>query len=73
MDIPDRDLPLAEKIKECQEVSHRTYSYRRVHIWLERHGIYRKSKQIKAFYIYQSSEICTITALLHIKWIKNKA
>lgn len=30
--VPDRDLPLAEKIKECQEESHRTYSYRRVHI-----------------------------------------
>lgn len=46
MDIPDRDLPLAEKIKECQEESHRTYSYRRVHIWLERQGIYRNSKTI---------------------------
>ena len=42
-DIPDRDLPLAEKIMECQEESHRTYGYRRVHIWLERQGI-QKSK-----------------------------
>lgn len=73
INVPDRDLPLAEKINECQEESHRTYSYRRVHIWLERQGIYRKSKQIKAFCIYQLSEICTITALLHSKWIKNKA
>ena len=73
INVPDRDLPLAEKIKECQEESHRTYSYRRVHIWLERQGIYYKSKQIKAFCIYQSLEICTITALLHTKWIKNKA
>ena len=46
MDIPDRDLPLAEKIRECQEESHRTYGYRRVHIWLERQGIYRKPKTI---------------------------
>ena len=46
MNIPDRDLPLAEKIKECQEESHRTYGYRRVHIWLERQGIYRNPKTI---------------------------
>ena len=46
MDIPDRDLPLAEKIRECQEESHRTYSYRRVHIWLERQGIYRNPKTV---------------------------
>ena len=45
-DIPDKDLPLAEKIKECQEESHRTYGYRRVHIWLERHGIYRNPKTV---------------------------
>lgn len=32
INVPDRDLPLAEKIKECQEESHRTYSYHRVHI-----------------------------------------
>lgn len=31
MDIPDRDLSLAEKIRECQNESHRTYGYRRVH------------------------------------------
>ena len=46
MDIPDRDLPLAEKIRECQEESHRTYGYRRVHIWLVRQGIYRNPKTI---------------------------
>ena len=46
MDIPDRDLPLAEKIRECQEKSHRTYGYRRVHIWLERQGIYRNPKTV---------------------------
>ena len=46
MDIPDRDLPLAEKIKECQEETYRTYGYRRVHIWLERQGIYRNSKTV---------------------------
>ena len=46
MNIPDRDMPLAEKIKECQEESHRTYGYRRVHIWLERQGIHRNPKTI---------------------------
>ena len=45
-DTPDRDLPLAEKIRECQEESHRTYGYRRVHIWLERQGIYRNPKTV---------------------------
>ncbi len=41
-----RDFPLAEKIRECQEESHRTYGYRRVHIWLERQGIYHNPKTI---------------------------
>lgn len=45
-DIPDRDLPLAENIKECQEDNHRTYGYRRVHIWLERQGIYKNPKTV---------------------------
>ena len=36
MDIPAWDLPLAEKIKECQDKCGKTYGYRRVHIWLER-------------------------------------
>ena len=46
MDIPARDLPLAEKIRECQETCGRTYGYRRVHIWLERNGIYRNPKTV---------------------------
>ena len=46
MDIPDKDLPLAEKILECQKSCGRTYGYRRVHIWLERRGIYRNPKTI---------------------------
>ncbi len=46
MDVPARDLPLAEKIRECQEHSHSTYGYRRVHIWLERQGIYRNPKTV---------------------------
>ena len=40
------DLPLAEKIRECQERSHSTYGYRRVHIWLERQGIHKNPKTI---------------------------
>ena len=46
MDMPAWDLPLAEKIRECQEHSHSTYGYRRVHIWLERQGIYRNPKTV---------------------------
>ena len=46
LDIPDRDLPLAEKIRECQEESHNTYGYRRVHIWLEKQGIYCNPKTV---------------------------
>ena len=46
MDAPAWDLPLAEKIRECQEHSHSTYGYRRVHIWLERQGIYRNPKTV---------------------------
>lgn len=45
-DIPDKDLPLANLIKECQEQSHRTYGYRRVHIWLERQGIHKNPKTV---------------------------
>ena len=46
MDTPAWDLPLAEKIRECQKHSHRTYGYRRVQIWLERQGIYRNPKTV---------------------------
>ena len=46
MDIPSKDLPLAEKIRECQEKCGKTYGYRRVHIWLERQGIHRNPKTI---------------------------
>ena len=40
MDAPARDLPIAEKIKECQEKYGKTYGYRRVHIWLESQGLH---------------------------------
>ena len=43
---PAKDLPLAEKIKECQEKHRKTYGYRRVHIWLERQGIHHDPKTI---------------------------
>ena len=46
MYVPARDLPLAKKIRECQAECGRTYGYRRVHIWLERHGIYRNPKTV---------------------------
>ena len=44
--VPDRDLPLAKRIKECQQEGHKTYGYRRVHIWLERQGIHRNPKTV---------------------------
>ena len=46
MDIPAKDLPLAEKIRECQCECGKTYGYRRVHTWLERKGIYHNPKTI---------------------------
>ena len=46
MDMPAKDLPLAEKIRECQEACGKTYGYRRVHIWLERKGICHNPKTI---------------------------
>ena len=35
MDVPSKDLPLAEKIKECQDKYGKTYGYRRVHYGLK--------------------------------------
>ena len=46
MDIPAKDLPLAEKIRECQDKCGKTYGYRRVHIWLEKNGIHHNPKTI---------------------------
>ena len=46
MDIPAWDLPLAETIRECQDKCGKTYGYRRVHIWLEKRGIYRNPKTV---------------------------
>ena len=62
MNTPDRDLPLAEKIKECQEESHRTYGYRRVHIWLERQGIYRNPKTVLRV-IFKDFIVCSSSGL----------
>lgn len=46
MEVPAWDLPLAENIRECQEKCGKTYGYRRVQIWLQRHGIYRNPKTV---------------------------
>ena len=46
MDIPARDLPLAEKIRECQEQCGKTYGYRRVHEWLKRENIHCNPKTV---------------------------
>ena len=46
MDIPAKDLPLAEKIRECQEQCGKTYGYRRVCLWLERKGVHHNPKTV---------------------------
>ena len=46
MDIPDRDLPLAQLIKECQKECKSTYGYRRVSIWLDKKGIHHNPKTV---------------------------
>ena len=46
MNIPAKDLNLANKIQECQEKCGKTYGYRRVHIWLERQGVHHNPKTI---------------------------
>ena len=46
LDIQASDLPLAQMIQQCQEQCHNTYGYRRVHIWLERQGIYKNPKTV---------------------------
>lgn len=46
MDIPAKDLPLAQKIRECQKEVFSTYGYRRVYLWLERQGIHHNPKTI---------------------------
>ena len=46
MDVPAKDLPLAEKIRACQAACRNTYGYRRVHIWLERNGTHCNPKTV---------------------------
>ena len=46
MDKPEKDLPLAEKIKECQNKCGKTYGYRRVQMWLSRNGIHHNPKTV---------------------------
>lgn len=46
MDKPAKDLSLAKQIQMCQAECKKIYGYRRVHIWLERHGIYYNPKTI---------------------------
>ena len=46
MDKPAKDLELSELIRECQVETKHTYGYRRVSIWLERHGVHHNPKTI---------------------------
>ena len=46
MKTPDKDLLIAEKIKECQSNCGKTYGYRRVHLWLKDERIYRNPKTV---------------------------
>ena len=42
----EKDVPLAEKIKEHQNRCHQTYGYRRMHLWLESQGIHHNPKTV---------------------------
>ena len=47
LDKPDRDAPLGELIRECQEKCGKTYGYRRVQIWLDRKkSLHRNPKTV---------------------------
>ena len=46
MQTPDRDLPLAQLIEECQQECKSTYGYRRVSIWLDKKGIHHNPKTV---------------------------
>ena len=46
IDKPQFDQFLAVLIAECQQTCRRTYGYRRVHIWLQKRGIYRNPKTV---------------------------
>ena len=46
MDKPAKDLELSELIRKCQAETKQTYGYRRVAIWLERHGVHHNPKTI---------------------------
>ena len=46
MEMPDRDLPLAQLIKKCQEESKQTYGYRRVSIWLDNRNVHHNPKTV---------------------------
>ncbi len=43
---PEHDVELAEKIKECQSKTDKTYGYRRVWKWLQRKNIHRNPKTV---------------------------
>ena len=46
MEIPDRDLPLAQLIELCQQECKNTYGYRRVTIWLDKRGLHHNPKTV---------------------------
>lgn len=46
MDKPAFDQALAEKISECQKRVHKTYGYRRMHLWLKKQGVERNPKTV---------------------------
>ena len=46
MEVPDRDLPLARLIEECQQECKYTYGYRRVSIWLDKKKCHHNPKTV---------------------------
>ncbi len=66
MDIPAKNLPLAERIRECQTECRNTYGYRRVHIWLERRGIHRNPKAV----LRVMNKYCLLAVIRRRRYVK---
>ena len=66
MEIPAKDLPLAEKIRECQVECKSTYGYRRVHIWLERQGIHHDPKTV----LRVMNKYCLLSVIRRKRYVK---
>ena len=72
MDKPAKDLELSKLIRECQAETKQTYGYRRVAIWLERHGVHHNPKTVlrvmnkyNLFSVVRRRRYCNYSRALH--------